>query len=971
FKRQKIQKDDLTQITNWENFDNNALEHYSDVGSLTLKYSQVYEAQNDIKKFLTELDCSEFIGIYYDTPIYCITSLIIGILSSGRSFVYISRNEADFLKESLGVRYIFHLKSNKDHGEQIKVFEIHQQLIILSKTSFCSEELNNNSKFAYAVTTSGSTGQPVVVKVTHKSILLNIQDFKNILKLSSTDRVAQLTPLTFDPSYVEIFLSLLTGATLCTFAEDLKNHPDVLLKVLHDKNITFISTTPSLFLHRWRLKDLEETLLSKENCLKFLLLGGEPFPDLKLIRKIKHPENCTRIFNVYGITEVSCWASINEIFFNENYSEADESNNLGTVLSDTLFQVRAKNSNEIVDDGEGILYIGSSSRVCLLGKEKLSDLKLPVYRNTGDIVTVNKNKVTFKGRLDSCVKRFGTKVHLDKLKIHLQKLNFIKDVQIIFNNNLSVLNLFFTSEFDDQKDNLVANVWSHVKLLPAIMHPDKIYYLESFKVTDRGKICKDYLKDFCSRASKSASDAGSLLEKIWRDHLPGDDKFESGFLDLGGTSVIALQISSNLSSESGSNYPELIGMLFDNKTLLECKDYLCKNFNNINTSPKALNRPTNLEFTSRNYLLDYIWQKCRGRTVILNPESSNLFDYKSSHENLKSIKLENVFNLNKCVDASPTIFGYSNDQSFANVSSHSGLILTVDLKTKENWKIQLPDRIEGSTLVIDNFKGIFGCHDGFIYCLHLKSGQIFWSFKTGNIVKCLAAVCSEKLNIFIGSYDHFVYCISLEGSLVWKLKVDGSTLATPLVHTETNAVIFSLLNSNCISVDQKSGQVRWKYQCKSSIFSTPNILSNILILADVCGNIRGLDINTGNELWIFSISGNIFSDIVICTDATANSFMFASKNGFFYKYYLPETQHPELHYKVELGSSVVATPWVEKDLAIIVKEDGDLKVIDLKDGKFLYNFILSGDSFSSPVLHNNFIVVGCRDDNLYTLYLQD
>lgn len=172
-------------------------------------------------------------------------------------------------------------------------------------------------------------------------------------------------------------------------------------------------------------------------------------------------------------------------------------------------------------------------------------------------------------------------------------------------------------------------------------------------------------------------------------------------------------------------------------------------------------------------------------------------------------------------------------------------------------------------------------------------------------------------------------------------------------------------------MDQKTGQVRWKYQCKSSIFSTPNISSNILILADVCGNIRGLDINNGNELWIFSISGNIFSDIVICTDATANSFMFTSKNGFFYKYYFYETQHPELHYKVDLGSSVVATPWVEKDLAVIVREDGHLRVIDLKDGKFLYNFILSGDSFSSPVLHNNIIVVGCRDDNLYTLYLSD
>ncbi|XP_008547478.1 beta-alanine-activating enzyme isoform X2 [Microplitis demolitor] len=978
-KRLKKLEYDLNKIINWENLDKVAVEHNCSGNSFDLTYSQVHEAKNIIKDCLNKLDPSEFIGIYYDTPIYCIPSLILGILSSGRAFVFISKNKSEFLKEALSIQYIFHSGVNEDCGKLIQTSVIHQQSINLSKvvarpSSIKSTANGESSKslnyFAYAVTTSGSTGQPVVVKVSHASILLNIQDFKNILRLSNGDRVAQLTPLTFDPSYVEIFISFVTGATLCTVSDELKNHPHTLLKVLHDKKITFVSTTPSLFLHRWKLRDLELTLLSKESSLRFLLLGGEPFPNPQIISRIKHPDNYTRIFNVYGITEVSCWASINEVFLNATET-AEATNKLGTVLSDTIFQVRAEDSSTI-DEGEGILYIGSWTRICLLGDEKLSDLELPVFRNTGDVVVIKKNNaITFKDRRDSCVKRFGSKIYLNELKSHLCKLNFIEDVQIIVPDDSSQLNLFFTTnEIIHQKDNLISDVWSHVKLLPAIMHPDKIHCLEYFKITERGKICKDYLKKSCTRSSVSECEIKKLFENIWRNHLPAVDE-SAGFLDLGGTSIIALQISSSLYNETGNNYPELIGMLFDNKKLKDCQDYIFKYTNSTNDNLKELNFVNNVDLSTKNNSLEnkFVWQKCRGRTVILNNESAsrNLFNHKANYGNLISIKLGDVYNLKKCVDASPTIFGYSDDQSFACVSSHSGLILTVDLKNKDSWQVQLSSRIEASILVLDNFKGIVGCHDKSIYCLHLKTGQIFWSFKTENIVKCLAVVCSRNKNIFIGSYDHFVYCISLEGSLVWKRKVYGSTLATPLVQTETDTVIFSLLNADCICMDQKTGDVLWKYQSESSIFSTPNILSNTLILADVRGNVVGLDINNGNEVWNFSISGFIFSDIVISTDDSTECFIFTSKNGFIYKYRFDENKYPKLHYQIDLGSSIATTPWIDKNFMVAVKEDGELRAINLKDGKFLSHFKLNGDCFSSPVIHNDLIVVGSRDDNIYIL----
>lgn len=77
-KRLKKLEYDLNKIINWENLDKVAVEHNCSGNSFDLTYSQVHEAKNIIKDCLNKLDPSEFIGIYYDTPIYCIPSLILG-----------------------------------------------------------------------------------------------------------------------------------------------------------------------------------------------------------------------------------------------------------------------------------------------------------------------------------------------------------------------------------------------------------------------------------------------------------------------------------------------------------------------------------------------------------------------------------------------------------------------------------------------------------------------------------------------------------------------------------------------------------------------------------------------------------------------------------------------------------------------------------------------------------------------------
>lgn len=125
-----------------------------------------------------------------------------------------------------------------------------------------------------------------------------------------------------------------------------------LLRIIDEQRITVVQCTPSTLLTKFSKGQVEKVLLGKNSSLRVLVIGGEPFPSI--LQRIKHSENRTRIFNVYGITEVSCWASITEI---DSETEETDLQHLGKPLSETLLQVRSE-SGEVVNEGEGILFIG-------------------------------------------------------------------------------------------------------------------------------------------------------------------------------------------------------------------------------------------------------------------------------------------------------------------------------------------------------------------------------------------------------------------------------------------------------------------------------------------------------------------------------------------------------------------------------------------------------------------------------------
>ncbi|KAB2587561.1 AMP-binding protein [Streptomyces arboris] len=152
---------------------------------------------------------------------------------------------------------------------------------------------------AYVIFTSGTTGAPKGVVMSHRAIT---SFFRGMLAhdiVGPADRVASTAPLQFDFSLLDAGLALGSGAALIPVPRDLLPWPRRLLRFLADTGATQVDGAPSI----WRnvLRYEPERLAALENLRGVLYSGEEfPLPELRALRKAR-PD--LRIVNCYGSTE--------------------------------------------------------------------------------------------------------------------------------------------------------------------------------------------------------------------------------------------------------------------------------------------------------------------------------------------------------------------------------------------------------------------------------------------------------------------------------------------------------------------------------------------------------------------------------------------------------------------------------------------------------------------------------------------
>ncbi|XP_069677713.1 beta-alanine-activating enzyme isoform X2 [Periplaneta americana] len=810
--------------------------------------------------------------------------------------------EDEFLNipENLKIWWLFS-DTKVEHGNWVlyKEIYVYGNTIMLWKNESTDDVKNRETesdledwKLAYAIQTSGTTGQPKIVKVPHKCIVPNIQHLQSVLSVTTNDVIFLAAPSTFDPSIVEMFLAFSTGAVLLIVPRILKSSPNILLKKLFcdaKYNVTVLEATPS-FVMRWPTDVIQNTLFCEGSSLRVILLGGEQCPSLQILRRWKLKGNNTDVFNIYGITEVSCWATIHKVEIpNITDNLCSSSSNVcgskeetpissGDALSQTLLSVRS-NTGEVITHGEGELYIGSMERICLINDETVQDLQFPVYRATGDMVKVDTSsrEIVYIGRKNNIVKRFGHRVSMDHVEQIVNNLEFIDRSICVWNINVQRLGLFVKlKESEEDNQQFYRTLRSHLlKHLHPSSIPDVIINLETFPLTCHGKLDRQTLKHLIEEKVQKdviklsgIRNARKVFSTLWSECLclksypyPHDD-----FLKAGGNSILALQLVSQLEEVLGTSArTNLVGLLLAGSTFEECCSYLCSisstdnkldsdnnmpdtsvNVKEYSPPNKSRKRITNTndslhEDSVKHLKLDVpvlgngkvdindtlIASSCRGKT-----EESMISVRVCVLPFLNDIKLKLrwKYDLGKCVDASPRVLEYESGAEMVLVGSHSHLLVILDGRSADMIaQCNLSDRIESSMCASSCGKfGIVGSYDGCVYCIELCSGHIKWYFRTEGMVKSSPVLCLNDSAIAVGSYDQILYCINIvDGELLWSAKVGaGSIYSSPCISAVSKAVFAAALDGTCGAYSEVDGRLIWNCKLSSPVFSSPSLLKS-------------------------------------------------------------------------------------------------------------------------------------------------
>lgn len=901
---------------------------------------------------------------------------------------------------------------------------------------------------AYVLHTSGTTGIPKIVRVPHACIVPNIQHFRVLFEITQEDVVFLASPLTFDPSVVEIFIALSSGASLLIVPTSVKVLPSKLATVLFSHHrVTILQVTPTL-LRRFGSQIIKSTVLSASTSLRVLALGGEAFPSLTVLQSWREVGNRTQIFNVYGITEVSSWATyyrIPEKILNSTL-KCELPVQLGFPLLGTVVEVRDTNGSRI-QEGNGQVFLGGRNRVCFLDGEMT--VPLGTMRATGDFVTVKDGEIFFLGRKDSQIKRHGKRLNIELVQQVAEGLQRVESCVVIWYNQEKLI-LFMVSKNELVKEYIFKELEKH---LPSHAIPDELVLIDSLPFTSHGKIDvselnKIYLNYTNLKSESKLNGKEELwgkLQHLWKSILNlSEDSLkipdESLFLTSGGDSLKSVRLLNEIEKLVGTSVPGLLEIIlsssileiynhilqtvFPNEDLTRfSKNYATKRkFSDINqeeTSGQSLCQKSVMPLNLDNERNAFIALSRGSQILSLNTTRylTELGNCPSSYSSdlISQINIQNVRSLNplsvtgkskdstcvakvyddgtpvtwakkmelrvrwrsdtgKCVDASPLVVIPAVDKSSATVyiGSHSHRMMAVDLYSgKVNWEQILGDRIESSACVskCGNFI-VVGCYNGLVYVLKSNNGEKYWMFTTEDAVKSSATMDPTTGFLYIGSHDQHAYALDIyKKKCIWKLKCGGTIFSSPCLSLIPHHLYFATLGGLLLAVNPATGNRIWEHSCGKPLFSSPRCCLQYVYIGCVDGNLLCFT-HFGEQVWQFSTSEPIFSSP--CTSSAEQEIFFGSHDCFIYCC----SMQGHLRWKFKTTSRVYSTPFAFHNhsrsndmLLAAASADGKLWILECETGQLQTVYELPGEVFSSPVVWESMLIIGCRNNYVYCLDL--
>ena len=428
---------------------------------------------------------------------------------------------------------------------------------------------------AWIIFTSGSTGTPKGVAVTHRSAAAFVDAearmFLQDNPIGPGDRVLAGLSVAFDASCEEMWLAWRHGACLVPAPRSLVRSGMDLGPWLVSRDITVVSTVPTLA-SLWPAEALE--------AVRLLIFGGEACPP-ELAERLA--VDGREVWNTYGPTEatvVACAARL----------DGASPVSIGLPLPGWDLAVVDKDGSPVRVGEIGELVIGGVGLARYLDPDKDAEkyAAMPslshqghwsrAYRS-GDLVRLESDGLYFVGRADDQVKVGGRRIELGEVDTALVSLPGVSGGAAAVRKTASgtplLVGYVVVAPGAEQSFDVAAARARLSEALPAALVP-RLVVVDELPTRTSGKVDRDALPWPAGAAGQEATpDLGGTLgwlAGLWRDVLAAQvDGPEADFFALGGGSLSAAQLISALRQR----YPQVtVGELYDHPRLGSLAGYL-------------------------------------------------------------------------------------------------------------------------------------------------------------------------------------------------------------------------------------------------------------------------------------------------------------------------------------------------------------------------------------------------------------
>lgn len=343
----------------------------------------------------------------------------------------------------------------------------------------------------YSIFTSGTTGVPKGVLISHRSVIDLVQRFGEVFDFSEHPVFGNQAPFDFDVSVKDIYNSLYQGGTVVVIPKSYFVMPQSLLPYLdtNQVNVLIWAVSALRIVHNFKLFD--ECVPAS---IRYIMFSGEVMP-IRTLNYLKEYLPDAAYVNLYGPTEITC--NCNYYIVDREFRE-DEALPLGKSFPNTRVFLQD------VDTKAKITEPGKQGEICVAGtclalgyyaaheqtqKAFVQNADISAYASliyqTGDLGKYDEHgNLFYVSRKDHQVKHMGHRIELGEIELVVNAMEQIQMACCVFDEKKERLVLFYASEEVCDKE-----IRSAIRSkLPAFMMPAAFCHLEALPMSKHDKI---------------------------------------------------------------------------------------------------------------------------------------------------------------------------------------------------------------------------------------------------------------------------------------------------------------------------------------------------------------------------------------------------------------------------------------------------------------------------------------------------